>query len=126
MLARLAPAAALLVLLSACAGMSEVTQVDKHTYSVTNSAGARWLTWVELKNQTLQRADEYCQSINSKLVKPKITSNSATGLTPKRATVTFECAAVEPKDNGNGRRSSKPPALPGVAFAQASLSLRIS
>ena len=37
MLARLAPAAALLVL-SACAGMSEVTQVDKHTYSVTNSA----------------------------------------------------------------------------------------
>ena len=40
MLARLAPAAALLVLLSACAGMSEVTQVDKHTYSVTNSAGA--------------------------------------------------------------------------------------
>ncbi|WZB70711.1 hypothetical protein WJ968_36530 [Achromobacter xylosoxidans] len=36
MLARLAPAAALLVLLSACAGMSEVTQVDKHTYSVTN------------------------------------------------------------------------------------------
>ena len=38
MLARLAPAAALLVLLSACAGMSEVTQVDKHTYSVTNSA----------------------------------------------------------------------------------------
>ena len=69
--------------------MSEVTQVDKHTYSVTNSAGARWLTWVELKNQTLQRADEYCQSINSKLVKPKITSNSATGLTPKRATVTF-------------------------------------
>ena len=101
MLARLAPAAALLVLLSACAGMSEVTQVDKHTYSVT--AGARWLTWVELKNQTLQRADEYCQSINSKLVKPKITSNSATGLTPKRATVTFECAAVEPKDNGNGK-----------------------
>ena len=83
--------------------MSEVTQVDKHTYSVTNSAGARWLTWVELKNQTLQRADEYCQSINSKLVKPKITSNSATGLTPKRATVTFECAAVEPKDNGNGK-----------------------
>ncbi|AUT47135.1 hypothetical protein [Achromobacter sp. AONIH1] len=103
MLARLAPAAALLVLLSACAGMSEVTQVDKHTYSVTNSAGARWLTWVELKNQTLQRADEYCQSINSKLVKPKITSNSATGLTPKRATVTFECTAVEPKDNGNGK-----------------------
>ena len=103
MLARLAPAAALLVLLSACAGMSEVTQVDKHTYSVTNSAGARWLTWVELKNQTLQRADEYCQSINNKLVKPKITSNSATGLTPKRATVTFECAAVEPKDNGNGK-----------------------
>ena len=102
MLARLAPAAALLVLLSACAGMSNDAG-RQHTYSVTNSAGARWLTWVELKNQTLQRADEYCQSINSKLVKPKITSNSATGLTPKRATVTFECAAVEVKDNGNGK-----------------------
>ena len=102
MLARLAPAAALLVLLSACAGMSEVTQVDKHPQR-HQQRGARWLTWVELKNQTLQRADEYCQSINSKLVKPKITSNSATGLTPKRATVTFECAAVESKDNGNGK-----------------------
>ena len=35
--------------------MSEVTQVDKHTYSVTNSAGARWLTWVELKNRPAAR-----------------------------------------------------------------------
>ena len=100
MLARLAPAAALLVLLRGHERSDAGRQAHLQRHQ---QRGARWLTWVELKNQTLQRADEYCQSINSKLVKPKITSNSATGLTPKRATVTFECAAVEPKDNGNGK-----------------------
>ena len=60
MLARLAPAAALLTLLAACSSMSEVTSVDKNTYSVTYSSGTQLLTWVELKNQTLQRADQYC------------------------------------------------------------------
>ncbi|MGH8817382.1 MAG: hypothetical protein ACREX5_12390, partial [Achromobacter pestifer] len=75
MLARLAPAAALLTLLAACSSMSEVTSVDKNTYSVTYSSGTQLLTWVEIKNQTLQRADQYCQSIGRKMQKPKITSN---------------------------------------------------
>ena len=96
MLARLAPAAALLTLLTACSSMSEVTSVDKDTYSVTYSSGTQLLTWVELKNQTLQRADQYCQSIGRKLLKPKVTSNHATGLGSKRATVTFECGAIDP------------------------------
>ncbi|AYD63757.1 hypothetical protein YH64_001995 [Achromobacter sp. LC458] len=96
MLARLAPAAALLTLLAACSSMSEVTSVGKDTYSVTYSSGTQLLTWVELKNQTLQRADQYCQDIGRKLQKPKVTSNHATGLGSKRATVTFECGVVEP------------------------------
>ncbi|MGE8639773.1 MAG: hypothetical protein ACN6PR_14075 [Achromobacter sp.] len=96
MLARLAPTAALLTLLAGCSSMSEVTSVDKNTYSVTYSSGTQLLTWVELKNQTLQRADQYCQSIGRKLQKPKVTSNHATGLGSKRATVTFECGAIDP------------------------------
>ncbi|KNY12773.1 Hyp domain-containing protein 1 [Achromobacter piechaudii] len=96
MLARLAPAAALLTLLAACSSMSEVTSVGKDTYSVTYSSGTQLLTWVELKNQTLQRADQYCQGIGRKLQKPKVTSNHATGLGSKRATVTFECGVIDP------------------------------
>jgi len=96
MFARLAPAAALLTLLSACSSMSEVTSVGKDTYSVTYSSGTQLLTWVELKNQTLQRADQYCQEIGRKLQKPEVTSNHATGLGSKRATVTFECGVIEP------------------------------
>ncbi|MEN4918603.1 hypothetical protein ABE485_08010 [Achromobacter spanius] len=99
MLARLAPAAALLTLLTACSSMSEVTSVDKDTYTVTYSSGTQLLSWVEIKNQALQRADQYCQSIGRKLQKPKITSNHATGLGSKRATVTFECGVVEPPKN---------------------------
>ena len=96
MLARLAPAAALLILLTACSSMSEVTSVDKDTYSVSYSSGTQLMTWVEIKTQALQRAEEYCQSSGRKLLKPKITSNHATGLGSKRATVTFECGDIEP------------------------------
>jgi hypothetical protein len=96
MLARLAPVAALLTLLAACSSMSEVTSVGKDTYSVTYSSGTQLLTWVEIKNQTLQRAEQYCQSTGRKLQKPKITSNHATGLGSKRATVTFEGGVIEP------------------------------
>ena len=96
MLARLAPAAALLVLLTACSSMSEVTSVNKDQYSVTYSSGTQLLSWVEIKNQALQRADEHCKSLGRKLVKPSVTSNHATGLGSKRATVTFECAPIDP------------------------------
>ncbi|WP_313624431.1 hypothetical protein [Achromobacter sp.] len=96
MLARLAPAAALLTLLTACSSMSEVTSVDKDLYSVTYSSGTQLLSWVEIKNKTMERADEHCQSLGRRLIKPKVTSNHATGLGSKRATVTFECAPIEP------------------------------
>ena len=96
MFARLAPAAVLLALLTACSSMSEVTPVGKDTYSVTHSSGSQMMTWVEIKTQALQRAEEYCQSSGRKLLKPKITANHATGLGSKRATVTFECDVIEP------------------------------
>ncbi|AHC46192.1 hypothetical protein U2261_14140 [Achromobacter xylosoxidans] len=96
MFARLALASALLALLTACSSMSEVTPTGKNSYSVTYSSGTQLLTWVEIKNQALQRADQYCQSIGRKLQKPAITSNHATGLGSKRATVTFECGEVPP------------------------------
>ncbi|CAB3656130.1 hypothetical protein AXY46_06595 [Achromobacter xylosoxidans] len=96
MLARLAPAAALLVLLTACSSMSEVKSLEKDQYSVTYSSGTQLLSWVEIKIKTLERADEYCQSLGRKLVKPSVTSNHATGLGSKRATVTFECAPIDP------------------------------
>ncbi|WP_373981462.1 hypothetical protein LN047_07820 [Achromobacter sp. JD417] len=95
MLARLAPAA-LLVLLTACSSMSEVKPLEKDQYSVTYSSGTQLLSWVEIKIKTLERADEYCQSLGRKLVKPSVTSNHATGLGSKRATVTFECAPIDP------------------------------
>lgn len=96
MLARLASASALLILLAACSSMSEVTSTGKNSYSVTYSSGTQLLTWVEIKNQALQRADQYCQSIGRKLQKPAVTSNHATGLGSKRATVNFECGAIDP------------------------------
>lgn len=96
MLARLAPAAALLILLTACSSMSEVTSVDKDLYSVTYSSGTQLLSWVEIKNKAMERADEHCHSLGRRLIKPKVTSNHATGLGSKRATVTFECAPIEP------------------------------
>lgn len=99
MFARLALASALLALLAACSSMSEVTSTGKNTYSVTFSSGTQLLTWVEIKNQALQRADQYCQSIGRKLQKPAITSNHATGLGSKRATVAFECGEIEPPKN---------------------------
>ena len=57
MLARLAPAAALLVLLTACSSMSEVKPLEKDQYSVTYSSGTQLLSWVEIKIKTLERAD---------------------------------------------------------------------
>ncbi len=104
MLVRLVPAAALLAVLAACSSMSEVKQVDKDTYSVTYSSGSQLLTWVELKNQALQRAEQHCESMGRKLLKPEITSNHATGLGSKRATVAFECGVIEPPKTA----SSKP------------------
>lgn len=94
MLARLAFVSAMLALLTACSSMSEVTPTGKNGYSVTYSSGTQLLTWVEIKNQALQRADQYCQSIGRKLQKPSVTSNHATGLGSKRATVTFECGEI--------------------------------
>ncbi|WP_053245015.1 MULTISPECIES: hypothetical protein [unclassified Achromobacter] len=95
MIARLAPVFVVFAL-AGCASMSSVTAVNKDRYQVTHSSGAEWMTWVELKNQALKRAEQYCQEDGRKLVKPEITSNHATGLTPKRATVTFQCEAVQP------------------------------
>lgn len=60
-------------------------------YSVTNSSGTQLITWVELKNQTLQRADAYCESLGRKMTHPKIASNHATGIGAKKAQVTFQC-----------------------------------
>ncbi len=101
MLARLAPAAALLTLLTACSSMSEVTSVDKDMYSVTYSSGTQLLSWVEIKNHAMERADQHCESLGRRLIKPKVTSNHATGLGSKRATVTFECAPIEPPKDKN-------------------------
>lgn len=92
MLVRLALTVLLVAALSACSSMSEVTPVaGKDMYSVTNSSGTQLITWVELKNQTLQRADAYCESLGRKMTHPKIASNHATGIGAKKAQVTFQC-----------------------------------
>ena len=78
--------------LAGCAAkMSDVTQVGNNTYSVSYNIGTRPDTWVEIKAKALERASQYCESLGRTLVRPKVSSNHATGLAPKEARVTFEC-----------------------------------
>lgn len=85
-----------LLLLGACSSISDVTPVGKEQYRVSYNAGMRPMTWVELKNATRERAQDYCQAKGQRMVRPEITSNHATGLMPKEAIVTFSCQD-EPK-----------------------------
>lgn len=81
-----------LCLLSACATQDgQIRPVAPDTYEVGYYAGFKPLSWVEIKNRTLERADAYCAAMDRRLVNPEITSNKATGLTPKEATTRFKC-----------------------------------
>ncbi len=69
----------------------QVMSLGNDTYSITNNAGLRQASWVELKTAALKKADDYCTYIGRNLTRPKVDSNHATGLRPKEATVTFTC-----------------------------------
>lgn len=83
------------VLLAACASMSEVEPVSdapgNNQYRVSYNAGMESASWVEIKNTARDRAREYCAAQGLRMIKPEVTSNHATGLLPKEATVTFTC-----------------------------------
>lgn len=87
--------------LSACSSISPVKSEGDNLFSVTYNAGMEMMMWVELKNKALQQAESHCESAGQKMVRPKITSNRATGLTPKEATVSFNCVAQEKKVKQN-------------------------
>jgi hypothetical protein len=76
---------------SCAAKMSNVTQVGKDTYTLSYNAGMSQATWVEIKAEVLQRANNYCESLGQTMVRPKLNSNHANGLSPKQAQVTFLC-----------------------------------
>lgn len=89
---RLALAFPALLALAACATTpDQVMTLGNDTYSITNNAGFKQASWVEIKTAALAKADKYCDYIGRKLTHPKIESNHATGLRPKEATVTFTC-----------------------------------
>lgn len=90
-------------LLSACASMSETIPLGQDTYRVTYNAGAKWETWVEVKNIARQQAVEHCQSLGKRLIDPKVTSNHATGLAPKVATIEFRCAPAVSENPSDGK-----------------------
>ncbi|MBV7482444.1 hypothetical protein [Bordetella sp. BOR01] len=80
-----------LSLLCACASISETATTGDNTYRVTYNAGGKWQTWVEVKNIARKQAEDHCESLGQRLSQPKVTSNHATGLMPKEATVDFTC-----------------------------------
>jgi len=90
-----------LSLLCACTSMSETTATGPDTYRVTYNAGAKFQTWVEVKNIAREQAEKHCASLGQRLSQPKITSNHATGLMAKEATIDFTC--VDPPQPKPGR-----------------------
>ena len=86
-----------LALLTACGSMKPVQQVDKERYQVSYNAGFKAMTWVEIKNVARQEAENHCASLGRQYARPEITSNRATGLMPKEATITFSCDAPKTK-----------------------------
>jgi hypothetical protein len=93
-------AVALATLAGCTTTMSPVMETgEPDQYTISNRSTVQATSWVDIKSQALLRASEYCQSIGRKLQKPSVTSNHATGLGSKRATVTFECGEIgTPKD----------------------------
>lgn len=85
-----------LSLLAACTSMSEITPTGPDTYRVTYNAGAKWQTWVEVKNIAREQAEAHCATLGKRVSQPKVTSNHATGLMPKEATVDFTCVDITP------------------------------
>ncbi|MBO1110668.1 hypothetical protein [Bordetella petrii] len=101
MLLRPLSCALALSLLSACASMSEVSTTGADTYRVTYNAGAKFQTWVEVKNIARKQAEDHCESLGQRLSQPKVTSNHATGLMAKEATIDFTCVdKPAPKNSG--------------------------
>jgi hypothetical protein len=81
-------------LLIGCTSTTEIVPTGEHTYQVTYNVGAKWQTWVEVKNIAREQAIAHCASKGLRLVDPKVTSNHAAGLVAKEATINFRCAPI--------------------------------
>ncbi|MBO9352437.1 hypothetical protein GG851_00415 [Bordetella petrii] len=106
MLPRLLSCAIALSLLGACASMSKTVATGTDTYRVTYNAGGKFQTWVEVKNTARQQAEAHCASLGQRLSQPKITSNHATGLMPKEATIDFTCVDIPAPETGGAAKGS--------------------
>ena len=92
---RLGAVCVLTLALAACAVRGgAVTPAGADECEVSYNAGLRNTSWVELKNIALRAAEDHCTSLGRKLVDPRVTSNGATDLIPKKATVRFSCQPV--------------------------------
>lgn len=105
MLLRTIPLVLTCSVLAACTTMSETTPTGPNTYRVTYNAGAKWQTWVEVKNIARDQAKAHCAALGQRMSRPNVSSNKATGLMPKEATVDFECVAITEDANAAGDRS---------------------
>lgn len=81
-------------LLFGCSSTTETTSTGTNTYTVTYNAGIKWQTWVEVKNIARDQAITHCAAQGLRLIDPTVTSNRATGLIPKEATIAFRCAPI--------------------------------
>jgi hypothetical protein len=99
----------IVMLPAACAEMSQVGPVSEapgnKQYRVTYNAGMQAATWVEIKNAARDRARAYCTEQGLRMIKPEVTSNHATGLMPKEATVTFTCEKPPAPKDADGEKS---------------------
>jgi hypothetical protein len=86
------------ILLGACASKIQTTSVGQDVYRVTYDAGTKWQTWVEVKHIAREQAIAHCQSLGKRMTDPKVTSNHATGLAPKVATIEFRCSPLAGAD----------------------------
>lgn len=77
-----------------CVSTSETTPTGPDSYRVTYNAGAKWQTWVEVKNIAREQANAHCSALGMRLVDPTTSSNHATGLIPKEAIVDFRCDTI--------------------------------
>lgn len=92
----------LLPLLAACSSTSEMRATGPDTYQVTYNAGAKWQTWVEVKHIARDQAEAHCASLGKRMTQPEVTSNHATGLMPKEATIDFTCEALPARSSSSG------------------------
>ncbi|SAL09297.1 hypothetical protein AWB69_00017 [Caballeronia udeis] len=83
--------AAILTILSACASVSEVTQLGKDTYMVDATTRGGFQSHGETTALAVNKAREFCSSKGKELMTGPARTSGARGWTPVESTLTFQC-----------------------------------